>query len=566
MWNARDAVLRVLAHTSEAPGPLAWSPRGDTLAFSMFVPAARRADDLGDWQRLRTANWARAAVVTDQLVRRAEGHAAELRSGLHQIFLADTDSGALRQLTDAPVNHGGPLCQITKLSNAGSLSWDADGRKLVTWPLVTSSSCTSDASAPRGSCAPQVSPDGRWIAFVGFRDRRLAFHTNELFLMPRDGGEPRALAHPQRLEVHQDHQWLHDSSALRVSLIEHGDGCLAQVDLAGAWHTLCRDLGGSLSTGYVRWAKGVSIAADGAMALAHGSAERTDEVVVRRWTGLSDGDYSDVAVTDHGGWLSNRQIALPHMQWLPTTPALQSWLVRPPAAAPGDKVPLLLWLHGGPYLAWGPHWHFAAQRWAQMGFAVLMVNGRGSLGYGEAHIQALHHNFPGQDDLVLLDAVQAVIDRGGIDADRIFVAGESAGGVMSSWLIGHTTRFRAAAVIYGVMDWCSAVLTQDRPDYYPYYWLAAPPWEAGMHEVYWQRSPLSRVAAVRTPTLVMCGDDDWRTPVSQSELYFTALKLCGVEAELVRFPDDNHGLEWHPSHWVELVERVGAWFKRHGQR
>jgi dipeptidyl aminopeptidase/acylaminoacyl peptidase len=365
MWNARDAVLRVLAHTSEAPGPLAWSPRGDTLAFSMFVPAARRADDLGDWQRLRTANWARAAVVTDQLVRRAEGHAAELRSGLHQIFLADTDSGALRQLTDAPVNHGGPLCQITKLSNAGSLSWDADGRKLVT--SRAAQPATPGAHDPRGAlasdvheidvtsgqvrrltdfggpvCAPQVSPDGRWIAFVGFRDRRLAFHTNELFLMPRDGGEPRALAHPQRLEVHQDHQWLHDSSALRVSLIEHGDGCLAQVDLAGAWHTLCRDLGGSLSTGYVRWAKGVSIAADGAMALAHGSAERTDEVVVRRWTGLSDGDYSDVAVTDHGGWLSNRQIALPHMQWLPTTPALQSWLVRPPAAAPGDKVPLLL--------------------------------------------------------------------------------------------------------------------------------------------------------------------------------------------------------------------------------
>ena len=162
----------------------------------------------------------------------------------------------------------------------------------------------------------------------------------------------------------------------------------------------------------------------------------------------------------------------------------------------------------------------------------------------------------------LLDCVETVVARGGIAADRVHVAGESAGGVLASWLIGHSRRFASAAVIYGVMDWISQTLTVDRPDYFGYFRAPAPPWEEGMHAHYWQRSPLSRVGHVRTPTIVLCGEKDARTPISQSEMYFTALKLCGVEAALVRYPDDNHSLEWHPSHWLDLVEQVDRWFRR----
>jgi acylaminoacyl-peptidase len=203
------------------------------------------------------------------------------------------------------------------------------------------------------------------------------------------------------------------------------------------------------------------------------------------------------------------------------------------------------------------------QIWAARGYAVLMVNPRGSLGYGEAFIDELQHDFPGPADLQLVDMVDAVVARGGIDPQRVHVAGESGGGVMTAWLISHSTRFASAAAIYGVMDWASMALMVDRPDYYGYYWLPAPPWAPGMDKHYRRRSPLSLVHQVRTPTLLLCGECDWRTPISQSEMYFTALKLCGVPAALVRYPDNNHSLDWHPSHWLDLIEQVDRWFRRH---
>ncbi len=130
-------------------------------------------------------------------------------------------------------------------------------------------------------------------------------------------------------------------------------------------------------------------------------------------------------------------------------------------------------------------------------------------------------------------------------------------------MIGKTRRFAAAGIIYPITDWSSMALTVDRPDYYPFYWMGGLPWEPGMHAHYWARSPLSIVGDVETPALLVCGEKDWRTPIAQSEMYFSALKLRGVDAALVRFPDNNHGLEWHPSHSLELIEYLDYWFRRH---
>ncbi|HSI57363.1 MAG TPA: prolyl oligopeptidase family serine peptidase, partial [Ideonella sp.] len=400
---------------------------------------------------------------------------------------------------------------------------------------------------------------------VGFHNERKSFHTNVLHLMPRAGGEVRALRHPAQMEVHQQIQWLPDSSGLLALLPEAGEGCLVRVSLAGEWTTLARDVGGSGATGYVMYQKGFSVAADGSVAYLRGSLSRTDEVAL-----LAPGGSAGEALTQESAWLAQRSIAPVETLWLPTRQPgtrWQAWLVRP-AGVPADQpLPMILWLHGGPYLAWSPQFAILPQIWAARGYAVLMTNPRGSLGYGEAFTDELQHDFPGADDLQLLDAVDAAVARGGIDPARIHVAGESAGGVLTSWLIGHSRRFASAAVIYGVLEWTSEVLTVDRPDYFPYYWLPGAPWEPGMHERYWRRSPLSLVAEVRTPTIVLCGERDWRTPVSQSEMYYTALKLCGVDAALVRYPDDNHSLEWHPSHWLDLIERLDRWFRRHeGER
>jgi dipeptidyl aminopeptidase/acylaminoacyl peptidase len=588
-WHAGDGTRQALATLAQAPSGLAWSHDGRSLAFVMLVPAPAAVAPGGapDWESLRTPQWAAPGVYTEQLVRRAEGLPGDLPEGRHHIFVLDIATGALRQLTDGPHDHGGPRTCITKLALAGHISWDPDGRHLVMSmprgaayegphdPLAVLQSEVHEFDLSDGAvrpltrfggavCQATVSPDGRWIAFIGFRNERKSFHTNVVHVMPRAGGPVRALPHPERLEVHQQFQWLPDSAGLLLLLPQAGDGCLVRLGLDGRWTTLARDVGGSAATGYGLYQKGLSVARDGTVAYLRGSVSRTDELALLQ----PDGQPGEV-LTAESAWIERREVAPIESLWLPTrkagspTPAWQAWLVRP-AGVPADQpVPLILWLHGGPYLAWCPHLAILPQIWAARGYAVLMVNPRGSLGHGEAFIDELQHDFPGPDDLRLLDMVEDVVARGGIDPQRVHVAGESGGGVMTAWLISHSARFRSAAVIYGVMDWAGMALTVDRPDYYGYYWLPAPPWAPGMDEHYRRRSPLALVDRVRTPTLLLCGECDWRTPIVQSEMYFTALKLCGVPTALVRYPDNNHSLEWHPSHWLDLIEQVDRWFRRH---
>jgi dipeptidyl aminopeptidase/acylaminoacyl peptidase len=379
--------------------------------------------------------------------------------------------------------------------------------------------------------------------------------------MPRHGGAIVALPHPASLDVDQGVQWLPDSSGLLTLLIEDGAGCLARVGLDGRWTTLSREVGGGLTSGYALYGKGLSVARDGRVACLRGDRAGTDEIAL-----LAPDGRLEAVLTDESAWLAGRTVAPVEELWLAARGSergWQAWLLRP-AHVPADvEVPLILWLHGGPYLSWGPDFAIVPQVWAARGYAVLMINPPGSLGYGEAFTDELESGFPGTRELQLLDCVEAVVARGGIAADRVHVAGESAGGVLTAWLIGHSRRFASAAVIYGVMDWVSQTLTVDRPDYFGYFRAPAPPWVEGMHAHYWQRSPLSLVDRVRTPTIVLCGEKDNRTPIGQSEMYYTALKLCGVEAALVRYPDDNHSFEWHPSHWLDLIEQVDRWFRRH---
>lgn len=585
-WDVHARRETPAAAVPDFPTGLTWSPDGARIAFVMRVAEPEPTGPLGedpDWHARRTPSWAPRPRYTERTLRRIEGLDEERPYGHHQIFLLEVETGAHRQFTVEPFDHGGPATGITKLNLAGRLSWTPDGRFLLmsmqrpapqegpwnaeaTLAAEVYEFALADGAVRQLSrfdgviCRATLSPDGRWIAFAGFKNRRRAFHTQSVYLMPREGGEIRALPHPESLEIHQDIVWQPDSRGLLVQFPRQGDACLARVDLDGRWSTLRTGLGGSAASGYLLWNKGVSVSDAGEIAYLEGREDRTDEVAVLRADGIGHETLSE-----HGAWLGERAVAPIEMLWAPTPTPTQGWLLRPPRARPGEPLPLIVWLHGGPYLAWGPHFAIAPQLWAARGYAVLMLNPRGSLGYGEAFTDAIHHDFPGADDLRICDAVEHVVATRGIDPDRVFLAGESAGGLMASWLVGHTGRFKGAAVVYGVMDWTSAVLTQDRADYYPFYWRPAPPWEPGMAQDYWEHSPMSVVHRVTTPTMVLCGERDWRTPMSQSEMYYTALKLCGVKAALVSFPDNNHGLERHPSHYLDMVDLIVQWFRRSEQ-
>ena len=225
---------------------------------------------------------------------------------------------------------------------------------------------------------------------------------------------------------------------------------------------------------------------------------------------------------------------------------------------------MILEIHGGPFANYGDRFDTIKQIWAAKGYVVVYINPRGSTSYGEEFANLIHHAYPGDDFYDLNSGVDAVIAKGYIDPDNLFVTGGSGGGVLTCWMIDRTTRFRAAASLYPVINWYSWALTSDLPSFGTLYWFSGPPWEKS--EEYVKRSVLSYVDKVTTPTLLATGEDDYRTPISEAEQYYAALKLRKIESVLVRFPGEPHGMSSRPSHLMAKILYVSDWFDQHKKK
>ncbi|MEM8561196.1 MAG: S9 family peptidase, partial [Pseudomonadota bacterium] len=241
--------------------------------------------------------------------------------------------------------------------------------------------------------------------------------------------------------------------------------------------------------------------------------------------------------------------------------AIQAWIAKPPGFDPKKKYPLIMEIHGGPHAAYGPHFAAEIQLFAAAGYVVVYANPRGSSSYGEAFGNLIHHNYPSQDYDDLMSVVDATIELGFVDSERLFVTGGSGGGVLTAWIVGNTDRFRAAVVAKPVINWTSFVLTADNPAYFSRYWFESFPWED--QDSYWRRSPLSLVGNVSTPTMLLTGEDDLRTPMPETEQYYQALKLQGVDTAMVRMPTASHGIANRPSQLIGKVAAILAWFEQH---
>jgi acylaminoacyl-peptidase len=240
---------------------------------------------------------------------------------------------------------------------------------------------------------------------------------------------------------------------------------------------------------------------------------------------------------------------------------IQGWVALPPGHDPDRRYPLILEIHGGPFADYGPRFSMEVQLMAAAGYAVAYINPRGSTSYGADFANRIHHAYPGDDYHDLMSGVDHLIERGIADPERLYVTGGSGGGVLTAWIVGTTDRFRAAAVVKPVINWTSFVLTGDLTPFFHRYWFPALPWDAPQH--YFERSPLSKAGNVETPTLVMSGEVDWRTPMWESEQFYQALKLRGVDTLLVRIPEAPHGIAARPSHLATKVRHILAWFERY---
>ncbi len=540
-----------------SPSSIAWSPDGHYLAYSMFVPDQGTRFGTAP-PKPEGAQWADPLQFITAVTYRADG-AGYLRPGYSQIFLVSSDGGAPRQLTSGPFNHDGPI------------AWTPDGRSVILsanrrpdWEREPADSeifaldvrtgaiaPLTDRRGPDGN--PAVSPDGRLIAYTGFDDQRLGYQNVILYVMNADGSNRRALTEDLDSSVGAP-VWSADSKSVHFSYDRSGIRRVAQVGLDGSIRTLVEGLSGTeLDRPY---SGGVfSLARDGSLAFTSGTPTRPADIALLRkgrqtWlTRLN----SELLGFRKMGEVRRIQVSSSH-----DGRPIEAWLTLPPDHVEGQRVPLILEIHGGPFQAYGPHFSTDNQLYASGGYAVLSVNPRGSTSYGAEFANLIHHAYPGQDYDDLMSAVDHSIALGVADPDRLFVTGGSGGGVLTAWIIGKTNRFRAAAVQKPVIDWASFVLTADNPAFFSRYWFGEYPWENPM--AFWSRSPLSLVGNVRTPALVVVGSEDYRTPASEAEQYYTALQLVGVPTALVKIPGVGHGLAARPSQSAARISAILAWF------
>jgi dipeptidyl aminopeptidase/acylaminoacyl peptidase len=558
-WMKTGATARITG-LPDTPHSIAWSPDGQRIAYSVFMPdeAARlgKAPDKPDG-----AKWAEPLQVIDKVVYRTDEGGYE-KPGYEQIFWVPADGGAPTQLTFGARDVG------------GRLAWSHDGRSLLfsanlapDWQrdLVNSEvhEVALDTREVRTLTrrdgpdnAPAVSPDGQWIAYVGFDDKRVGYQNQQLSIMKRDGSATRVLTTNLDRSVGVP-VWAADGRAIYVSYDDHGSVRVARVGLDGSTRTVAENLTGSeLDRPYSGGQ--FSVARDGTVAFTGGTPQRPSDVWIARGGKMQRLTQLNEALFASKQLGEVHKLAVTAFDGLP----IDAWLVTPPDFDAARKYPLILEIHGGPFAAYGPAFSTDDQLYAAAGYVVLYVNPRGSTSYGEAFANKIDKAYPGHDYDDLMSAVDAALAKGFVDPDNLFVTGGSGGGVLTAWIVGKTDRFRAAASQKPVINWSSFVLTADMTPYFARYWFGQYPWEdpAG----YWARSPLSLVGNVKTPTLVVVGSDDYRTPASEAEQYYEALQLRGIPTALVKVPGANHGgLADRPSQSAAKASAILAWFERH---
>jgi acylaminoacyl-peptidase len=239
---------------------------------------------------------------------------------------------------------------------------------------------------------------------------------------------------------------------------------------------------------------------------------------------------------------------------------IQAWVMRSAAVTKGERGPIIMDIHGGPYAQCGDRFSIKYQLFLAAGYSVVYANPRGSTGYGEMFGNLAHNAWPGHDGTDLLDVLEAVKNRDFVDPNRVFVTGTSGGGTMSLWILAHSAHVQAAVSVKPLTDWISWTFTSDLGFQIYRHWMGNKlPWPKV--DDYWNRSVLSLVPLIHAPVLLISGDDDRRAPPDQALEMFTALSLCGSPVALIRGPNVTHNSsDYRPSMFLQEAASTIGWF------
>jgi len=551
MWMDTREVAQ-LTHLQRTPGGLRWSPDGRRLAFSGFVPDTKPILKVDMVSRPKGAKWAAGAVIVDRLSWARDGRGS-VPKGYNHIYVIDAELGGTpRMLTSGDYSHSSP-------------EWSRDGQKIyfsairkpeaeylrgdseiyvVDLKSLEVTTLTDRKGPDRG---PLVSPDGKWIAYSGNDDQNFTSHLASLYMMNAAGEQKRMLA-GHLPNSPSNVIWAEDSSGLYYLMREKGAANLYFVSIQGEINQI---------THGIHYLSGLTIAQNGQAATTQANFYKPGCLATFNLKNPAD---IDLLVDVNSDILADIKLGEAEELWFksPDGLDLQGWLIKPAEYEVGKKYPLLLWIHGGPWSMYSVNFNWSWQNFAAEGYAVLYMNPRGSTGYGQDFVNGIQYSYPGKDLDDLLAGVDAAIAKGFIDTRNLFVCGGSGGGVLTAWIVGHTDRFTAAVSMRPVINWHSFVGNTDGSSWYRQF--KKYPWEDPME--YAVRSPLHYVKNVTTPTMVMTGEADLRTPMTQSEEYYRALKMLKKDTLLVRMPEEYHG--WRrPSHRLLQQLYLMAWFEKY---
>lgn len=554
-WMDAEGAVTQLTHLSEVPSNIEWSPDGKNLAFTMLVPATNT------WHidmpvAPKGAKWTEAPRIVQKLNYRADRQGFVEDGNTHIFTLSADNGGTPHQITSGAYNHGAPhwMPDGKSIVFSGLRMADAEyqWRESDIYRIDVASGAVKQLTTRRGpDNNPTPSPDGKWIAYTGYDSTSDTWTDAKLYLMSADGTNHKLLL-PKWDRAPSNMVWSRDGTSIYFDAESEGSRNLYVATVNGDVKPVTT--GKQVLTV-------TSINPNGTAVGVMSTMQHPQDVVAFN-VATPAGIKWLTAVNDDV--LQGKKLGTTEEVWYTSKDGLkiQGWVVKPPDFDPAKKYPLILDIHGGPHSMYNLGFNFGRQDHAANGYVVLYTNPRGSTGYGSAFGNAIKNAYPGKDFDDLMAGVDTVIGRGYVDPKSLFVYGCSGGGVLTAWIVGHTNRFAAASSNCPVINWVSFVGTTDGASWY--YNFEKLPWEDPSEHL--RRSPLMYVGNVTTPTMLMTGVNDLRTPMEQTEQFYRALKLRKIPTAMVRFNDEWHGTSSKPSNYMRTQLYLRSWFQKYSNK
>ena len=553
----------VISQVQESPSSLTWSPDGKWLAFTMNVKG-KSTSLVKSRTKPDGASWAKKPITVTTTRYQYDGRGIVEPSYRH-VFVVPADGGTARQLTNGNFNH------------YGSLAWSADSKDIFfsahrsdDWELISGESnlykitisnnkLEQITSMPGEERSPSISPNGEVIAFYVKERRPLAYTPSRIAVMNLESGNMQIISND--LDDDSDNLfWSNDGESIYFAFDQRGKRTIKKISLSGKVSDYADNVGGTtIGRPYI---SGEFHAANDVIAYTFGQADRPADIAI------TVNKETNVVTSLNEDILGHRKLGKVNEITYRSSfddQEIQGWYITPPDFNPKKKYPLILEIHGGPHLAYGPHFSAELQIMAASGYIVFYDNYRGSSSYGEDFALLLQYKYSSKEDFAdHMSGIDALINKGIVDDKNLFIAGGSAGGIATAYAIGLTNRFNAAVSSKPVINWLSKPLTADSMVGQIYHQFPGPPWEHLDH--YWERSPLSLVGNVTTPTMLITGEEDRRTPISETEQFYQALRLKGVDSAMIRIPNTSHGIASRPSNLITKVDHILAWFEMYTEQ